>query len=175
MEDLVAQLVEHPDFNREGSGFGKNFDRLLWSRSSVGRASRFLIGRALGSRKILIGYYDLVAQLVEHNTFNVGALGSSPSGITKLRIYDIVLSGVFFMAYCYILYSEKLDKYYVGACIDMNRRLYEHNIGHSAFTSRGIPWILKYTEEFSTLTEAKKRESYIKKMKSRKYIESLLS
>ncbi len=27
---------------------------------------------------------DLVAQLVEHNTFNVGALGSSPSGITKL-------------------------------------------------------------------------------------------
>ena len=25
---------------------------------------------------------DLVAQLVEHNTFNVGALGSSPSGIT---------------------------------------------------------------------------------------------
>ena len=27
---------------------------------------------------------DSVAQLVEHNTFNVGALGSSPSGITSL-------------------------------------------------------------------------------------------
>jgi hypothetical protein len=26
---------------------------------------------------------DLVAQLVEHKTFNVGALGSSPSGITR--------------------------------------------------------------------------------------------
>ena len=26
---------------------------------------------------------DLVAQLVEHNTFNVGVLGSSPSRITK--------------------------------------------------------------------------------------------
>ena len=26
---------------------------------------------------------DLVAQLVEHNTFNVGVLGSSPSGITE--------------------------------------------------------------------------------------------
>ena len=25
---------------------------------------------------------DSVAQLVEHNTFNVGVLGSSPSGIT---------------------------------------------------------------------------------------------
>ena len=28
---------------------------------------------------------DLVAQLVEHNTFNVGALGSSPSGITTYQ------------------------------------------------------------------------------------------
>ena len=27
---------------------------------------------------------DLVAQLVEHNTFNVGVLGSSPSGITEV-------------------------------------------------------------------------------------------
>ena len=27
-------------------------------------------------------FSDLVAQLVEHNTFNVGVLGSSPSGIT---------------------------------------------------------------------------------------------
>ena len=26
---------------------------------------------------------DLVAQLVEHNTFNVGVLGSNPSQITK--------------------------------------------------------------------------------------------
>ena len=28
---------------------------------------------------------DLVAQLVEHNTFNVGVLGSNPNGIT---VYD---------------------------------------------------------------------------------------
>ena len=30
-----------------------------------------------------LGIGDSVAQLVEHNTFNVGVLGSSPSGITK--------------------------------------------------------------------------------------------
>ena len=29
---------------------------------------------------------DLVAQLVEHNTFNVGVLGSSPSQVTKLSV-----------------------------------------------------------------------------------------
>ncbi len=35
------------------------------------------------------------------------------------------------MPFAYILFSEKLNKYYVGACIDMERRLHEHNIGHS--------------------------------------------
>jgi putative endonuclease len=77
------------------------------------------------------------------------------------------------MPYTYILFSAKLNKYYVGACTDLTRRLYEHNIGHSKYTSTGIPWILKYTETFETLQEAKKREQAIKKMKSRKYIESL--
>jgi putative endonuclease len=75
----------------------------------------------------------------------------------------------------YILYSEKLNKYYVGACIDIKRRLYEHNIGHSKFTALGIPWLLKYIEEFEALQEAKKRELSIKRMKSKKYIEDLIS
>jgi putative endonuclease len=78
------------------------------------------------------------------------------------------------MPHTYILFSKKLNKYYVGACTDLERRIYEHNIGHSKFTSTGVPWILKYSEEFLTLSEAKKRESYIKKMKSRKYIEGLI-
>ena len=85
----------------------------------------------------------------------------------------IIGSCFYFMPFVYILYSEKLNKYYVGACTDLQRRLYEHNIGHSKFTSTGIPWVLKHQEEFPTLQEAKKRESLIKKMKSRKYIEGL--
>ena len=79
------------------------------------------------------------------------------------------------MPYLYILYSEKLNKYYVGACTDLGRRLYEHNIGHSKFTSLGVPWTLVYQEELGTLLEARQRESYIKQMKSRKYIEGLIS
>jgi len=79
------------------------------------------------------------------------------------------------MPYTYILFSEKLNKYYIGACIDIDRRLYEHNIGHSKFTHLGIPWELKYAEEYPTLLEAKQRELKIKKMKSRKYIEDLIS
>ena len=38
-------------------------------------------------------FSDLVAQLVEHNTFNVGALGSSPSGITAISNPDAIASG----------------------------------------------------------------------------------
>jgi putative endonuclease len=79
------------------------------------------------------------------------------------------------MANVYILYSSKIDKYYIGACIDMERRLYEHNIGHSKFTATGLPWELKYTESYPTLQEAKKRELQIKKMKSRKYIEKIIA
>ncbi|MFM9910695.1 MAG: GIY-YIG nuclease family protein, partial [Chitinophagaceae bacterium] len=44
------------------------------------------------------------------------------------------------MPYTYILFSAKLNKYYVGACINLERRFYEHNIGHSKFTRPGIPW-----------------------------------
>ncbi len=77
------------------------------------------------------------------------------------------------MAYCYILFSEKINKYYIGACIDLERRFYEHNIGHSTFTKTGIPWVIFYTEEFENLQFAKKRELEIKKKKSRIYIEKL--
>jgi putative endonuclease len=79
------------------------------------------------------------------------------------------------MPHLYILYSDKIDKYYVGACTNLERRLYEHNIGHSTFTKVGIPWVVVYQETFNTLPEAKKREAFIKKQKSRKYIEALIA
>ena len=80
----------------------------------------------------------------------------------------------FIIAFLYILYSEKLKKYYIGACTDLERRIYEHNIGHSKFTSLGMPWILKYKEEFESLQLAKKRELEIKRKKSRRFIEFLI-
>ena len=72
------------------------------------------------------------------------------------------------MPFTYILFSEKLNKYYIGACIDMDRRLYEHNIGHSKFTSTGIPWVLKYTEPFDTLQTSKKKRIANKKNEIKK-------
>jgi putative endonuclease len=79
------------------------------------------------------------------------------------------------MAFAYILYSEKLNKYYICACIDIDKRLLEHNTGLSKFTSRGIPWKLVYKEFFESSNDALKREREIKKKKSRKYIEYLMA
>ncbi len=79
------------------------------------------------------------------------------------------------MGIVYILFSKKLNKFYVGSSTDIDRRLTEHNSGKSKFTSRGIPWLLMYTEAFPTIIEAKKRELQIKKRKSRIYIQELIS
>jgi putative endonuclease len=46
------------------------------------------------------------------------------------------------MPFVYTIYSAKLDKYYVGACTELERRIYEHNIGHSKFTRSGMPGVL---------------------------------
>jgi len=75
----------------------------------------------------------------------------------------------------YIIYSEKLNKYYTGSCEDFAIRLSQHNAGRNKSTKPGIPWILKYCEEFDNLKDARAREASIKRMKSRKYIEGLIN
>ena len=77
--------------------------------------------------------------------------------------------------YVYIIYSLKLDKFYVGYTEDISVRLNQHNEGISSFTSKARDWDLKYTEDFRSREEAHKREMEIKRKKSRKYIEWLIS
>jgi len=76
------------------------------------------------------------------------------------------------MWYLYILYSEKRDRYYIGSTNDVERHLAEHNHRHTPSTRSGIPWKVVYTEEYPEKQEARAREREIKRMKSRKYIES---
>ena len=74
----------------------------------------------------------------------------------------------------YILYSKSRDKYYIGYTSSLESRVQKHNLGGTASTRTGKPWNLVYSEEFETKTEALKREKYIKRMKSRTYIERLI-
>ena len=77
--------------------------------------------------------------------------------------------------FTYILYSDSKDRYYVGSTEDAIARLGRHNAGATPSTKPGRPWRIVYTEEHSSKTDAIVRENYIKKMKSRKYIETLIS
>jgi putative endonuclease len=79
------------------------------------------------------------------------------------------------MFYVYILKSLKNGSYYVGYSHNPNNRLEEHNTKKVKATRYKIPYRIVYTEEFKTETEARKREYYIKRQKSRKFLEGLLS
>jgi putative endonuclease len=72
------------------------------------------------------------------------------------------------MNWIYIIYSVKLDCYYIGYTTDLDKRLVEHNSGISTITSKASDWKLLYTERFETKKFAHKRELEIKRKKSRK-------
>jgi len=76
---------------------------------------------------------------------------------------------------CYILYSNKLDRYYIGHTNDIAVRLIQHNSGISTYTAKASDWVLVHTEMFLTREGAREREIQIKKKKSRKYIEWIIS
>ena len=77
--------------------------------------------------------------------------------------------------FVYIIYSLSLDRYYIGYTTDLEKRLSEHNNGISTFTAKASDWELKFNESFDSRENAMKREREIKRKKSRKYIEWLIS
>ena len=80
------------------------------------------------------------------------------------------------MNYFYILYSKELDQYYIGHTSEsLQERLRKHLSHHSGFTSKTKDWLLVYYEEFETKSLAYRRESEIKKWKSRIRIEKLVN
>jgi len=66
------------------------------------------------------------------------------------------------MFYLYILYSPQFSKNYTGTAVDVMNRLKVHNDGKVKSTRPWRPWIIIYTEEYSTLSEARKREWFLK-------------
>jgi putative endonuclease len=75
----------------------------------------------------------------------------------------------------YILFSQKIGKFFVGYTNNLNRIIAEQNRVKGKFTDMGIPWKLVSTESFPAKSEAMDREKEIKSKKSRNYIETLIS
>ena len=76
----------------------------------------------------------------------------------------------------YILYSQKLDRFYVGqTALPPEQRLEEHNNARNenSFSTRGIPWTLFLTIACDSRDHAREVERHIKRMKSKAYIRNL--
>ncbi|WP_425593781.1 GIY-YIG nuclease family protein [Marinifilum flexuosum] len=78
--------------------------------------------------------------------------------------------------YCvYILQSQMDQSYYIGYTSNIENRLTYHNQGRSRYTRKKIPWILIYSEKYNSKRDALIREKFLKKQKSRVFIEELIS
>ena len=76
------------------------------------------------------------------------------------------------VATTYILKSLKTNKHYIGSSHENSAitRLKSHNSGKTKSTKFGRPWVIIHQESFSTCTEARKRELFLKSGQGRKWI-----
>ena len=81
-------------------------------------------------------------------------------------------------AFCYILFSQKLNVFYTGASQDdIEGRIHKHNTGYygnDKFTAKTDDWVLFILLEADDFAHAVRIERKIKAMKSAKYIRNLL-
>ena len=73
--------------------------------------------------------------------------------------------------FLYVLRSVPTGRYYIGSAEDPAFRLGEHNWGKVGSTKAYRPWELVHLEEYATRSEAYARERYVKRQKSRTWIE----
>ena len=75
------------------------------------------------------------------------------------------------MFYVYVIYSDLVNRKYIGHTEDIERRLLEHNNGLlGVYTKNKGPWRLVYFESFQTRSEAMKRELELKTGKGRDFL-----
>jgi len=77
------------------------------------------------------------------------------------------------MFFSYILQSKKTKRYYIGSTDDVKNRLEEHNTGETVSIRRGIPWKIVHAEQFSTRSEAIRKENQIKARGAQRYLDDL--
>ena len=79
------------------------------------------------------------------------------------------------MAYVYVLKSVKNGKRYIGSTIlNPAERLKEHNWGTNKFTKGNKPFVLVFREEYLSVTEARRRENFLKSGVGRKFLDKVL-
>ena len=81
------------------------------------------------------------------------------------------------MHYLYILFSEKLNRFYVGETSNVEKRLIMHNqhVYKNSFTKSASDWVIHLSKKYNNKNDALYIEKFIKRMKSRKFIEKIIN
>ena len=111
-------------------------------------------------------------QLVARRAHNPKVVGSSPAPATKPG--DSLESPVLSMYTLYVLRSREGHRY-IGITEDLEKRLFQHNNKLAGWTRRGTQWQVVYTEEFATLSEAVRRERWMKTGVGREFLKTITS
>lgn len=75
------------------------------------------------------------------------------------------------------IYILKLNngQYYIGATNNLARRMLEHQSGHTKSIKYKLPCKLVFHKECKTYKESRKIETFIKRQKSKIFIEKIIS
>ena len=101
------------------------------------------IGRCLTSKRQTCARSSV---WIERGSPKAGVVGSNPTGRIKIS----------FMAYVYILQSQKTGKYYIGSTKDLQERLKRHFSGDVSYTRLHLPLSFVFCKQYSNLGFAKK-------------------
>ena len=80
------------------------------------------------------------------------------------------------MHFIYIIFSEGLNRYYIGETEDISTRMAQHNSGffNKSSTSIANDWKLLKSFTVNNRIEGRKVETYIKSMKSKIFLNKLI-
>ncbi len=69
------------------------------------------------------------------------------------------------MVYRVYVIQSREGRFYIGLSDDVDRRIDQHNIGHSRWTRGKGPWVLMWQSEEMNLSDARKLELLLKRQK----------
>lgn len=70
------------------------------------------------------------------------------------------------MAFVYIIRENISHRYYIGSCLDLDKRIKRHNQHNGAVTTRKGVWNLVCYKRLDNLSEARELEKKVKSYKS---------
>ena len=76
--------------------------------------------------------------------------------------------------YVYILYSNRLSKFYKGSTSNLALRVQRHNSGRETYTKTGLPWRLIWHTEKSTKSGSMILEKKLKNLSVQRSVDFMI-